>query len=167
MMHGKRAIVLWGAAMGVALGVIVWSVRRAAAAGETAPAQSKAASSSAVTTVAVDTAKAAEAPKAGEKIVHTFEDAAKMEEFKKVWQQRQGVLMRMSVLQAYWNEEQTLLDQLNHTLSSQYGLDVAKTYSLDGVRRVLIEQEAPPAPSPAAPMAGQATPGQSTPSTTP
>ena len=163
MTHGKRAIVLWGTAMGVALGVIGWSVRRVATAAEVAPAQSKAASSSTASAkVVVDTAKAAEELKAGEKIVHTFEDDAKMDEFKKLWQQRQGILVRMSVLQAYWTEEQTLLDQLKSALSNDYKLDVAKSYYLDNARRVLIEQESPPAPAvpPVAPSANQASPSK-------
>ena len=131
----------WRGTLGIALGLVLWHPQATLA--EEAKPDSKAsspatASSSAATQVAVQAA-----PASNEKIVHTFEDPAKMEEFKKVWTQRQGVLVRMSVLQAYWNEEQTLLDQLNHTLSSQYGLDIQKSYSLDSTRRVLIEQETP------------------------
>ena len=146
MMHRQREIA-WGAALGIAVGLVTWSPQLLAA--EEA-AQAKAPSSS-TTNIAA---------KAGEKIAHTFPDDAKMGEFKKTWQQRQGVLVRMSVLQAYWNEEQALLDQLNHTLSSDYGLDTAKSYALDGARRVLIEQETPPAPPSAASNPNQPPPSQ-------
>ncbi len=85
------------------------------------------------------------APSAGEKIIHTFEDKTKMEEFARFWQQRQGILLRMTVLQAYLNEEQTNLSSINQKLATDYQVDVTKNYALDTERRVLIERE-PPAP---------------------
>ena len=177
----RQREIAWRQTFGIVLGCMLWASQWPVAAAAQETAQTKP-SSSATTKVAVQTSPSggaapaatptaqaglpAEASaKAGngkEKIVHTFEDAAKMEEFAKLWQQRQGILVRMSVLQAYWNEEQTLLDQLNHTLSGQYALDVSKSYYLDGTRRVLIEQETPPVP-PATPS----TPSQSTPAPKP
>ena len=140
-MTQRQRNVVWRGALGIALGLVLWHPRPAFA--EDAAPDSKASS------------PVPASSSSDEKIVHTFEDPAKLEEFKKVWQQRQGILVRMSVLQAYWNEEQTLLDQLNHTLSGQYALDITKSYYLDATRRVLIEQAAPTAaqenPSPAPP----------------
>ncbi len=139
MTHSRQAVA-WSATVGIALGLAMWSPW---------PLTASAVEEATTSKAAVQPAPPTGAAQPGGKIVHTFEDSAKMEEFKKVWQQRQGILMRMSVLQAYWNEEKTLLEQLNHTLSSQYALDVAKSYSLDDTRRVLIEQEPPPAAPPA------------------
>ena len=174
MMQRQRGVA-WRQAFGIVLGCLLWVSQRPVAAAAQEAAQTKTSSSSATTKVAVQTPPSGGTPatmppapgaaKAGsekEKIVHTFEDAAKMEEFAKLWQQRQGILVRMSVLQAYWNEEQTLLDQLNHTLSGQYALDIKKSYYLDGKRRVLIEQETPPTPS-----GTPSTPSQSTPAPKP
>ena len=96
--------------------------------------------------VAPTAPQAATGPSKEEKIVYTFPDQAKMEEFTKVWQQRQGIILRMTVLQAYWNEEQAALAQLNNKFSTDYKLDVTKNYTLDDKRRVLIEREAPPTP---------------------
>ena len=162
MTHRTQGIA-WQGTLGLALGLTLWSPPRAAAAEAEKAAQAKT-----QTQVSVHTAPPAASAPSGEKIVHTFPDDAKMEEFKKLWQQRQGVLVRMSVLQAYWNEEQTLLDQLNHTLSTDDALDVSKSYSLDSARRVLIEQEAPPALPPAASNATGGTPqAQGTPLSSP
>ena len=148
-MMQRQWAVAWKGALGIALGLMLWHPQPAAA--EDAKPDSKAsspapASSSATAQIGVEATPQENAAQAGnEKIVHTFEDPVKLEEFKKIWQQRQGILVRMSVLQAYWGEEQTLLDQLNHTLSSQYALDITKSYYLDSTRRVLIEQETPKA----------------------
>ena len=110
-------------------------------------------------TPAASTPEKPEAPpavagSAGEKIAYTFTDDAKMEGFAKLSQQRQGIFVRMTVLQAYFNEEQAALAQLNTKLTKDYNLDMTKNYSLDNKRRVLIEREAPPA----APQAVSATP---------
>ena len=85
-----------------------------------------------------------------EKVVFTFENDEKMNGFTNVWQQRQAMILRMTVLQSFWNEEQVRLTQLNKQLSDEYAVDVTKNYYLDGQRRVLIEREAPP-PAPAPP----------------
>ena len=88
----------------------------------------------------------------GEHVVHTFEDESKFQEFKQLWEQRQAILVRMTVLKAYWDNEQVVLTTLNDTLAKEYHLDVAKNYVLDTKRNVLIEREAPAEPSqPAAP----------------
>ena len=85
-----------------------------------------------------------------EKIVYTFDDDTKLQEFANLWRQRQGIILRMNVLQSYFGEEQAALAQLNSKFSATYHLDVTKNYSLDDKRRVLIEREAPPAPPAAA-----------------
>ena len=83
-----------------------------------------------------------------EKVVFTFENDEKMQEFETLWRQRQVAVVRMTVLQSYWTEEQALLTQLNEKLTSDYKVDTKKTYSLDPQRRVLIERgEAQPAPT--------------------
>ena len=94
--------------------------------------------------------EATPAAKAEEKIAFTFENDAKMEEFTKLWGQRQGMIVRMTVLQAYWNQEQAGLAQLNNKLAADYKLDATKNYSLDAKRRVLIEREAAPVSLPGA-----------------
>lgn len=71
-----------------------------------------------------------------------------MKGFAQLWQQRQAVITRMAVLQAYWNQEQPALQESNTQLLSTYNLDVNKNYTLDAARKVLVEQEAttpPPA----------------------
>lgn len=88
-----------------------------------------------------------------EKIAHTFPDEAKMKEFLQLWQQRQASVVRVTVLQSYWNEEQAKLTELNQKLSTDYTMDVAKNYKLDDKQRVLIELPAPPAPAPPSPPA--------------
>lgn len=77
-------------------------------------------------------------------VVHTFEDEAKMQEFAQILQQRQALNLRIAVLQMYWNAEQTGMAKLNEQLQSQYQLDPAKNYVLDGEHRVLREREVPP-----------------------
>jgi len=88
-----------------------------------------------------------------EKIAHTFPDDATMQQFLQLWQQRQAGVMRITVLQSYVDEEQSRLAELNQRLSSDYGMDVAKSYKLDDQQRVLIEIPAPPAPAPPSPPA--------------
>ena len=91
--------------------------------------------------------------KAGtEKIVYTFDDQAKLEQFTDLWRQRQGSIVRMTVLQSYWNQEQAALTQLNDKFAADYKLDVTKNYTLDDKRRVLIEREGPPTSMPTAPQ---------------
>jgi len=104
----------------------------------------------------------ADAPAAGEtatapdtdtgerKVIYTFADDAAMQAFAQLWQQRQSILLRMAVLKAYWDSEQQLVTQLNETLATTYQVDVAKAYTLDDQRLVLVEREAPQAPTPAA-----------------
>ncbi len=89
----------------------------------------------------------------------TFTDQSQMEAFAKQWQQRQDALTRMAVLQAYWNQEQTALQQMNSVLLTTYNLDVNKNYTLDTERRVLLEQGgAPPASPPPVPLGEQQPP---------
>lgn len=85
------------------------------------------------------------APAVQEKVVHTFEDEAKMQEFAGLWQQRQGILLRLGVLQAYANQEQAALTQINEALVKEYNLEASKNYSLDTERKALVEREAPAA----------------------
>ncbi|MBI2104495.1 MAG: hypothetical protein HYT90_02780 [Candidatus Omnitrophica bacterium] len=84
------------------------------------------------------------------KVIHTFADEDAMKAFAELWQQRQSVIVRMAVLKAYWDSENSLVAQLNKQLADDYQVDVAKLYALDEQRRVLIERPAPAAPEPAA-----------------
>ena len=94
-----------------------------------------------------------------EKVAFTFTDDAQMQTFAQFWQQRQVVLTRMAVLQAYWNEEQALLAKVNQQLLSTYHLDPNKQYTLDAGRKVLIERETPPEqPPPLGPAPASAQP---------
>jgi len=85
--------------------------------------------------------QAAMAPEAGEKVVHTFADQAAMQAFVDLWQQRQQRVLRMAMLEGYWNNEQATLGDLNSRLTSQYTLDLSKGYVLNSDERVLIERE--------------------------
>lgn len=82
----------------------------------------------------------------GETIVHTFENEAKLQEFKQLWEQRQAVILRMTVLKAYWDNEQTTRTKLNDLFAQEYHLDPSKDYVLDAKRNVILEREAPPEP---------------------
>jgi len=101
-----------------------------------------------------------------EKVAFTFTDDAQMQTFAQFWQQRQVVLTRMAVLQAYWDQEQAGLADVNQKLLSQYNLDVNKNYTLDADRKVLIEREATQeqaaqlgqAPAPAQPASAPSSP---------
>ncbi len=98
-------------------------------------------------------APAPAAPPINEQVVYTFDDEVKMREFTRLWQQRQGIVLKMTVLQSYWREEEQALVELNNKLTADYQLDVNKNYFLDSDRRVLIERELPPAPVSVAPAA--------------
>ena len=65
-----------------------------------------------------------------------------MRQFGQLWQQRQSVMGRLSMLQDYLDQEQASLTYVNQKLWSQYHLDVSKPYTLDTNRRVLVEQDA-------------------------
>ena len=93
---------------------------------------------------------AAQTAAAGEGgVAYTFGDDAALEQFANFWQQRQGILTRIRVLQAYLAEEQALLKELHDTLATTYHLDPDKEYMFDASRRALIER--PSASPPAAP----------------
>ncbi len=92
--------------------------------------------------------EASPAPKVEEKIAVTFSSDEKMQEFTKLWGQRQSAIVRMTVLQAYWNQEQAMLAQLNTKITTDYKLDATKNYSLDAKRRVLLEREPTPVSMP-------------------
>ena len=89
-------------------------------------------------------APAVEAPPG--KVVFTFDNEDKMKEFETLWRQRQVAAVRMTVLQAYWNEEQAMINKLNQQLTDDYKVDVKKGYSLDTARKVLIERPETAAP---------------------
>lgn len=82
-----------------------------------------------------------------EKIAFTFKDDDQVKEFAQLWQQRQGVLTRMAVLQDYWNFEQAGMNEANKQMLEKYNLDVSKNYTLDTDRKVLLEREAVPPPA--------------------
>ena len=77
-----------------------------------------------------------------DRVVFQFSDEAQMRQFGQLWQQRQAVLGRLSMLQDYLDQEQAGLTYVNQKLWSQYHLDVSKPYVLDTDRRVLVEQDA-------------------------
>ena len=83
--------------------------------------------------------------------VFSFTTEEEMQQFAKLWQQRQAAIMRMSVLQTYWQEEQRGEEQVTQELAAKYNLDPAKTYTLDIPRKALVEVPTPPAPDAAAP----------------
>ena len=93
------------------------------------------------------------------KVVHTFEDEAKLKEFAAVWQQRQAHVLRSALLESYWNSEQATLTKFNSQLNSEYGLDVDKNYVINSERRVILEEQAPPAGAEATPPATPAAGG--------
>ena len=82
---------------------------------------------------------------APEKIAYTFASDAEIEEYTKLLQERQGILIRMQVLNQYFAQEQTNLRTINDSIIAKYQLDSTKAYFLDPTRKVLIEQEAPAA----------------------
>ncbi len=126
-----KRLILWGGAIVIIGGVAVWALQ----------AQEQQANPPAQQGVTTQAPAAAAGP---ETIAFTFTDEAQMQQFAQVWGQRQGVLTRMAVLQAYWNQEQTGLTQLNQELLSKFNLDVNKNYTLDTDRKVLLEQPLTP-----------------------
>lgn len=93
----------------------------------------------------------AEAPAPDEgKVVYTFENEDKLKEFAKLWHERQMVVVRMSVLRSYWDEEQAALAGLNNQFATDYKLDTTKNYTFDAKRRAIIERplEEPQAAAP-------------------
>ncbi|MBI4340856.1 MAG: hypothetical protein HY598_01075 [Candidatus Omnitrophica bacterium] len=109
-------------------------------------------------TLAAEAAKepkgAAKAPPAAapaaptEKIAYTFSDDAKVEEFARLWQQRQAAIVRMTVLRSYFQEEQAALEQLNQRFTKDYNLDVSKNYRFDSEHKKIIELQEPAPPQP-------------------
>ncbi len=132
--------------VGLVLAVILHRYTQDAGMAMAAPEAKKAEPAASIATPATPAPKDQAAGKTEEKIVYTFADDDKVKDFTKLWQQRQGIVVRMTVLQAYWNEEQASLTELNKKLSTDYKLDPTKNYFLDAQRRTLIEREAPPAP---------------------
>jgi len=94
---------------------------------------------------AKDAKQSAPAPDEG-KVAFTFSDDAQMQQFAKLWKERQVVLTRMAVLQDYWSLEQSGLGNVNQELLAKFNLDVNKNYTLAADRKVLLEREAPSAP---------------------
>ena len=102
--------------------------------------------------------QAAAAAKPAEKVAYTFSDQVKVEEFAKLWQQRQATVLRMTVLRSYFQEEQATLEKLNEQFAKNYNLDVTKNYRFDNERRVIIEMEASASPESQALKAPEASP---------
>jgi len=127
------------------VGLVLWFVVRSG--------QSRQPTQQAVTPAQVQPTQPAPAPSTatppplaeGERIVYQFEDEAKMREFAGLWQQRQKALLRLTVLRAYWDNEQSGAAALNTQLQTQYSLNPTSNYVLDGEKRVLIERPAPAA----------------------
>ncbi len=93
-----------------------------------------------------------------EKVAFVFANEQQLNEFGKLSQQRQGILVRMSVLRAYFSEEQAGLAELDKKMVGEYKLDMNKNYSYDPQRRALIEREPSSQPSLAGATAGSAVP---------
>ena len=155
----KRARVwrIGGRAIGLALLLAGFGMRHglALAAGEAVSAKPAPATHTATPTAAPGNSQ--------EKIVYTFENDEKLRQFKTLWQERQAAIVRMSVLKAYWDQEQSNLARLNTTFATDYQLDTAKNYVLDDQRRALIERPAVQLPTggpAAAASAAPANPGK-------
>jgi len=101
---------------------------------------------------------------AEEKIAYTFEDDAKMREFTDLWQQRQGFVIRMTVLQNYWNVEQAALAKVNSDLQATYSFDSSKNYTLESDKRQLLEREVPAPQLPETAQAAATAPSPKAPS---
>ena len=89
---------------------------------------------------------AAQAPAAAQagQAVLTFDTNEQLQAFEALWRQRQFSLVRMTVLQSYWKEEQAMVTKIDGQLTSEYKLDMTKQYSFDPQRRALLEWAAPP-----------------------
>lgn len=85
-------------------------------------------------------------PPAEGTIVYSFAGEEDMRAFAGLWQQRQGIILRLQVLQAYANEENMGLTRLNTRLAVDYKLDTTKNYTLNTSQRVLIQHESQPVP---------------------
>lgn len=139
----------WIAGCSVALGLVVWLTGIGRASSVASAAKKDA-----------ETPAAAPAPTtAPEHIVFTFDGAGTLEEFTSLWQQRQTLILRMTALQSYWNQDQAALGQLNEKISSTYKVDPSKNYFLDRERRVLVER-AGTSQAPSAPTAGLPAPDE-------
>lgn len=102
----------------------------------------------------------ASAPAQEQRVVHAFQDDQQLQQFTQLWQQRQGLLIRLSVLQAYASEEQVALQELDNQFASTYHLDMRQLdrYTLDAEKKVLIERAAAEAAAPSPPPATPAQP---------
>ena len=87
--------------------------------------------------------KAQPAPAKDEKIAYKFSDQTKVDEFAKLWQQRQATVLRMTVLRSYFQEEQAALEKLNTQFTKDYNLDVTKNYRFDNEHKEIVELAEP------------------------
>lgn len=118
------------------------------------PKTSKAANAGQHNAATKDTPAARAAPSSTqEKVIYTFQDDNSLQQFTELWQQRQGILVRLSVLQAYLSEEQAGLEELNEKVSSAYhmNMDALGNYVLDTDRKLIVERPGAPAAAPASP----------------
>ena len=144
-----KRVVTWAVVLGIAGFALVVALRQGAHEDATAIA----AQPPAAPAVKAGDTKPSDAKPAEGKIAYTFKDDTEIQEFMKLSQQRQGIFLRMTVLQAYFSQERAALEELNNKIASMYKLDSTKNYSLDNQRRALVEVETPPALS--APAAGE------------
>lgn len=135
-----KRVITWGAGVWCLVGLLtaLWQLRD----GNVATAVAQTAEESTAS-------PPAPAAPADGTIVHRFADEASLQAFAKLWQRRQAALTRMAVLQAYWDQEQPGLNQVNQQLLAEYQLDVKKSYRLDTEQRVLLELPTPAQPVPA------------------
>ena len=83
-------------------------------------------------------------------VAYTFKDEAAVREFAELWRGRQNVVVRMTILQSYWNREQAVLAETTGPLKETYGVEPSENYFLDTDKRVLVERPAPAEEQPAA-----------------
>jgi hypothetical protein len=139
-----KRFVTWGAGViGVVVAIGVFVFARSQSMTSVFAESAKAAKSPAAA-AAKPAAPSSAAESSGEsapagKVAYTFPDEAAMRRFAEQSQQRQAVLLRMSVLRAYLTEEQSNLMEMDKRFAADYGLDVTKSYFLDAQRRVLLE----------------------------
>ncbi|MBI3011245.1 MAG: hypothetical protein HYY58_01975 [Candidatus Omnitrophica bacterium] len=84
--------------------------------------------------------QASPSPATTGRIAHTFADEASVQAFVALWQQRQGILVRLAMLEDYGKNEQLALQQLDSALRSQYALDPEGSYTIDTDQRAILKE---------------------------
>ncbi len=131
----KRAV---GFVMGVTLALAIGCGR----------GSGKATAQPATDQAAVPPEAAAALAQGQERVAHQFDTDEQMRQFVQMWQKRQAIMVRMAVLESYFDQEQAVLAEVNKTLATDYHLDISgsKNYTLDDKRKAIIERPGPAAP---------------------